>query len=317
MHAPQTNESRPPGPARQSSRPCDAPPCPALCPREKCPPSKQKGGTERPQHAQQRGRTPHTPTPPKTQTHQHPCQPSKNDPAKPSCGSPRANATATPHILPYIGRGMVKTTNPKHTPPTRNHPADKQTPPHYKAEKPNATAEPSDAHPAAPTLHSCTGPPPQHHSTPNSRGQNAAMSTQSKSRAQSPHHANAPQPALQKQRPLGKCTLLKGRPTASRSKNMPDPHTPARSSPARKPTPKPTKGREPTKPKQKPTKKPRSPRNQPRPARPPKSCRPIQPPSPRQDQDQHQEPEPRQGTRIQEAPSSSQTRPGAAWPPGQ
>ncbi|MEQ2265761.1 hypothetical protein XENORESO_012187 [Xenotaenia resolanae] len=65
---------------------------------------------------------------------------------------PRANATATPHSLPYIGRGTVKTTNPTHTPPTRNHPADKQTPPQYKAEKPDAIAEPSDACPAAPTL---------------------------------------------------------------------------------------------------------------------------------------------------------------------
>ncbi|MEQ2226735.1 hypothetical protein ILYODFUR_030358 [Ilyodon furcidens] len=82
----------------------------------------------------------------------HPCQPSKNDRAKPSLGSHQANATATPHILPFIGRGMVKITNPKHTPPTRNHPADKQTPPQYKAEKPDATDEPSDASPSAPTL---------------------------------------------------------------------------------------------------------------------------------------------------------------------
>ncbi|MEQ2289066.1 hypothetical protein AMECASPLE_029327 [Ameca splendens] len=36
---------------------------------------------------------------------------------------------------------------------------------------------------------------------------------------------------------------------------MPDTHTPARSSPTRKPTPKPKKGREPTEPKPKPTKK--------------------------------------------------------------
>ncbi|MEQ2292758.1 hypothetical protein AMECASPLE_026176 [Ameca splendens] len=87
----------------------------------------------------------------KWHNHQHPCQPSKNDRAKPSCGSPRANATITPHILPYIGRGTSKTTNPKHTPPTRNHSADKQTPPQFKSKRPNATAEPSDARPAAPT----------------------------------------------------------------------------------------------------------------------------------------------------------------------
>ncbi|KAK5618819.1 hypothetical protein CRENBAI_010567 [Crenichthys baileyi] len=59
-----------------------------------------------------------------------------------------ANATTTPHILPYIGRGMAETTNPKHTQPTRNHPADKQTPPQHKAERPDATAKPSDARPA-------------------------------------------------------------------------------------------------------------------------------------------------------------------------
>ncbi|MED6259215.1 hypothetical protein ATANTOWER_018803 [Ataeniobius toweri] len=53
----------------------------------------------------------------------------------------------TPYILPYIGRGRVKTTNPKHTPPTRNHSAHKQTPSQYKAEKPDANAKL-----AAPTL---------------------------------------------------------------------------------------------------------------------------------------------------------------------
>ncbi|KAK5617623.1 hypothetical protein CRENBAI_002689, partial [Crenichthys baileyi] len=46
----------------------------------------------------------------------------------------------------------VKTTNPKHTLPTRNQPADKQTLDQYKAKKLNVTAEPSDARPAAPTL---------------------------------------------------------------------------------------------------------------------------------------------------------------------
>ncbi|KAK5604706.1 hypothetical protein CRENBAI_012446 [Crenichthys baileyi] len=127
--------------------------------------------------------------PPETQNHQHPCQPSKNDVAKPRF--PRA--TAPPHIILYIGEGTVKTTNPKHTPPNRNHPAepshgspsqshsttthpsihrwghgennnpnytppnmnhlaDKQTSPQYMPEKPNATAEHSDAHPATPSL---------------------------------------------------------------------------------------------------------------------------------------------------------------------
>ncbi|KAK5605132.1 hypothetical protein CRENBAI_024931 [Crenichthys baileyi] len=91
-------------------------------------------------------------SPPKTQNHQHAGQPGKKNRVKPSCSSPRANATATPRTLPYFDRGKVKTTNPKHTPPTRNHPADKQTPAQYKAEKPDATAEPGDAHPAATTL---------------------------------------------------------------------------------------------------------------------------------------------------------------------
>ncbi|MEQ2226967.1 hypothetical protein ILYODFUR_032774, partial [Ilyodon furcidens] len=67
MYAPQTNKPRPPGPARQSSRP--------PCPRERHQPSKQKGGTEKPQHAQQKSRTP---PPPITQNHQHLCQPSQH-----------------------------------------------------------------------------------------------------------------------------------------------------------------------------------------------------------------------------------------------
>ncbi|KAK5618919.1 hypothetical protein CRENBAI_008492 [Crenichthys baileyi] len=78
-------------------------------------------------------------------------QPSKNDRAKPSRRSPHANAISTPHILPYIGRGTVKTTNPKHTLPTRKHQADKQTPSQCKGEKPDATA-----------VHKTTTPTPQH-----------------------------------------------------------------------------------------------------------------------------------------------------------
>ncbi|MED6237410.1 hypothetical protein ATANTOWER_024383 [Ataeniobius toweri] len=72
---------------------------------------------------------------------------------------------------------MVITTNPKHTPPTRNHPTDKQTPPHYKAKKPNATTKPSEARPASPT-HNCQSRTDQdhHHSTTYSGGQNAAKS---------------------------------------------------------------------------------------------------------------------------------------------
>ncbi|KAK5618401.1 hypothetical protein CRENBAI_018957 [Crenichthys baileyi] len=58
---------------------------------------------------------------------------------------------------------------------------------------------------------------------PNSGGQYAVMSTQSGSHEQSQHHASAPPPALQKESPLQKCTHVRRRPIASRSKNMPDP----------------------------------------------------------------------------------------------
>ncbi|KAK5613130.1 hypothetical protein CRENBAI_001157 [Crenichthys baileyi] len=57
--------------------------------------------------------------------------------------------------------------------------------------------------------------------------------------------------------PPRKRTPAKKRPTASRPKNMPDTHTLARNSIARKPTQKPTKGREPTEPKIEPNEKPR------------------------------------------------------------
>ncbi|MEQ2241973.1 hypothetical protein ILYODFUR_030902, partial [Ilyodon furcidens] len=102
------------------------------------------------------------------QNHQHPGQASKNKRAKPSNSSPRANATATRtlHILPYVHRDTVKTTNPTDTPPTRNHPAAKQTPPHYKAKKPDAITK----KPTLQYLHTkaraapqrTTTPPPQH-----------------------------------------------------------------------------------------------------------------------------------------------------------
>ncbi|MEQ2298661.1 hypothetical protein AMECASPLE_007564 [Ameca splendens] len=106
------------------------------------------------------------------------------------------------------------------------------------------------------------------------------MSTQSGCHAQSPHHASVPPPALQKQSPLQKCTHLRRRPIASRSKNMPDPHAPAQSSLVRKPTLKPTKGREPTEPKPKPNAETSPPRDQPRPARHPNHAEPSDPPPP-------------------------------------
>ncbi|MEQ2180913.1 hypothetical protein GOODEAATRI_006142 [Goodea atripinnis] len=88
---------------------------------------------------------------PETQTHLHPGQPSKNDRAEPDRKFPRASATATPHILLCICGGTANTTNPKHTQPTRNHLANEQTPHQYEAEKPDASAELSDARPATPT----------------------------------------------------------------------------------------------------------------------------------------------------------------------
>ncbi|MED6250060.1 hypothetical protein ATANTOWER_024048 [Ataeniobius toweri] len=121
---------------------------------------------------------------PETQHHQHPCQPSRNE-ARPSRSSSRDNTTdkAVPHFLPYVHRDMVKTTNQKHTMPTRNHPAEEQTPSQYKAKKPDASAKPSDTHPTATTHEPYhTGPPPHHQSTPYSGVQNAAKSTQRNSK---------------------------------------------------------------------------------------------------------------------------------------
>ncbi|KAK5610522.1 hypothetical protein CRENBAI_003631, partial [Crenichthys baileyi] len=98
-------------------------------------------------------------------------------------------------------QGMVKTTNPKHTPPTSNHPADKQTPPQYKAEKPDATAEPSDACPAAPILGGQSHCAKDHCPITTALHTAEDRTQQSKRLAQSPHFANAPPPALQKQSP--------------------------------------------------------------------------------------------------------------------
>ncbi|MEQ2189634.1 hypothetical protein GOODEAATRI_027211, partial [Goodea atripinnis] len=158
---------------------------------------------------------------PETQNQQHPGQPSKTNRAKPSHSSPRANTTATPHILLYVGKGTVKTTNPKHTSLTRNHPADKQTPPQYKAEKPDATHPLRSTHTWRPEPMR-TGSPPQHHSTSYSGGQNAAKSAQSKRCAQSPQCANMPQ---QPSKNKTLCNPVKRRHTETRPENMPDTHT--------------------------------------------------------------------------------------------
>ncbi|KAK5619822.1 hypothetical protein CRENBAI_006779 [Crenichthys baileyi] len=192
--------------------------------------------------------------------HQHSCRPSKNDRAKPSCGSPRANATVTQHILPYIGRGMVKTTNPKHTPPTRNHPADKQTPPQYKAEKPDATTEPSDAPPAAPT-HGGHSRHAQDHcpnTTPSKKTPAKVHPRERKTHSiQVQEHARHPY-TCQKQ-PLEKShTETHKRQRAHRAKTKT--HQEAKTS---------------------------APRDQPRPARLPKPCRTLRPSSPRPNRDRH------------------------------
>ncbi|KAK5622121.1 hypothetical protein CRENBAI_009961, partial [Crenichthys baileyi] len=109
--------------------------------------------------------------PPKTQNHQHSGQPSKNKRAKPNRSSTRANttATATLHILPHVSRDTVKTTNPKHTPFTRNHPADMETPPQFKAKKPDATIKPSDVYPTAPTHYGQSRTTQDHHPTTTAR----------------------------------------------------------------------------------------------------------------------------------------------------
>ncbi|KAK5616690.1 hypothetical protein CRENBAI_000522 [Crenichthys baileyi] len=105
------------------------------------------------------------------QNHQHPGQPSKNDKAKLSRSS---NATATPHILPYISRGTVKTTNPKHTPPTR--PAGTHT------WRPEMSTAPSPQH----TIQWRTRPSKEH------------------SKQKPCTKPNAAPPAVQKQSPLAK-----------------------------------------------------------------------------------------------------------------
>ncbi|MEQ2286098.1 hypothetical protein AMECASPLE_038648 [Ameca splendens] len=55
--SPSSNKGQRAPPHKQYSKPHDAPPRPPPCPSERRQPSKQKGSTERAQHAQQRGRT--------------------------------------------------------------------------------------------------------------------------------------------------------------------------------------------------------------------------------------------------------------------
>ncbi|XP_047216716.1 proline-rich protein 2-like [Girardinichthys multiradiatus] len=64
---------------------------------------------------------------------------------------PPRRSLAPPQPADQGPKGTARTTNPKHIEPTRNHPANEQTPPQYEAETPDVSAEPSDARPAAPT----------------------------------------------------------------------------------------------------------------------------------------------------------------------
>ncbi|MEQ2281707.1 hypothetical protein AMECASPLE_033166 [Ameca splendens] len=188
---------------------------------------------------------------------------------------------------------MARTTNPKHTEPTRNHPANEQTPPHYEAEKPNASAEPSDARPAAPT------PGGQSRRAQDHRPNTAAHHTAEdgmQQRAPKPkavhkasHCANVPPPVTQKQSPHESATHEKKTHTIQVLEH-PNTHTPARSSPARRPTPWLTKGKTAHRAKTKthPEAETNPPRDQPRPARTLEPCRPLRTPSPRQKRDRRQ-----------------------------
>ncbi|KAK5607409.1 hypothetical protein CRENBAI_024811 [Crenichthys baileyi] len=124
MHAPQTIKPRPPpGQPGSQADPAMHHPAQPPCPRKRHQPNKQRKATAR------TAKRPHS-TP--SCTNIHASQAEKTEPSQ-AVVPPKANATATPHILPYIGRRTVKTTNSKHTPPTRNHPADRQTPLQHKA----------------------------------------------------------------------------------------------------------------------------------------------------------------------------------------
>ncbi|XP_047230912.1 extensin-like [Girardinichthys multiradiatus] len=206
----------------------------------------KKGDKERPQHVQQRGYTP------------------PEDAESPTSMPAKQKRQSQAKL-----RGTVKTTNPKHTPPTRNDPADKQTPPQHKAEKPDVTTEPSDARPAIQNTEARAGMP-----------RTTTLTPQHAKQLRTERSNKHP-----KQKPYTKPTKY--------------------NSPTRKPTPKPTKGIEPKEPKPKPTKKPRPVHPRSATASPPtKPCRPLQPPSPRQDR--HQEPE---VTRIRTGNTQVQTMP--------
>ncbi|KAK5607771.1 hypothetical protein CRENBAI_012066 [Crenichthys baileyi] len=128
----------------------------------------------------------------------------------------------------------MKTTNPKHTPSIRNHPADKQTPPQYKTEKTDATAERSNAlqHPTLRPKPPRSGPP--QHIIQRRTERSKEHPKQNPCTKPTPCKCTPTSPP--KIKPLHEIARpVKRGPTASRSKNMPDTHSPARSSPARRP----------------------------------------------------------------------------------
>ncbi|KAK5613226.1 hypothetical protein CRENBAI_025886 [Crenichthys baileyi] len=91
-------------------------------------------------------------------------------------------------------------------PTSRNHPADKQTLPQYKAKKPDATATPNDARPAAPTHNGQSRTTQDHHPTTTAchttedRTQRRAPKAKANTAQMRPHR-----PAKNKA-PLQKCT---------------------------------------------------------------------------------------------------------------
>ncbi|XP_047210689.1 extensin-like [Girardinichthys multiradiatus] len=107
------------------------------------------------------------------------------EPPQPADQGPRSKGT---QAIPR--EGTAKTTNPNYTQPTRNHPANEQTPPQHKAKKTDASAELSDARPAAPRPGDPSEPPP-----PDTKGTGVSNRNQDK------EPETEPEPPKTKQRP--------------------------------------------------------------------------------------------------------------------
>ncbi|XP_047246486.1 basic proline-rich protein-like [Girardinichthys multiradiatus] len=197
---------------------------------------------------------------------------------------------------PPASRGTARTTNPKHTEPTRNHPANEQTPPLYEAETPDASAEPSDAHPATPTPGGHSRRAQDHHPNTTARHTVEDGMQQRASKAKAAHKAHTAQ-MYPYQPPKNEA------PHESAPPRKEDPHHPGpRTCPT--PIPLPTKGKRAHRAKTKthPEAETNPPRDQPRPACTLGPCRPLRTPSPRQKRDQH--PPPRQQNVLLEGRST-------------